>query len=349
MTKDAAHRDPLYGEAVRAVAAADSIHALNLVKAAYLGRNGSLQSRLRGIGDLPKEQRAAAGIANNAVRAALETLFESRKDDLIQAQANVRARRERLDVTMPGRVAEEAGVAHPLHQTMERAAAILSTIGFETATGPEIETDYYNFEALNFPPDHPARDMHDTLYVNCLCYERRVKKEAWLLRTHTSSVQIRHMENMLKREEKPPVRVISTGRVYRRDNDATHSPMFHQIEGLWVDDAVRFTDLKGVLGAFFRTFFNDDQLALRFRPSYFPFTEPSAECDIRRHDGEWLEVAGCGMVHPNVLKKVGIDSEKYRGFAFGMGVERLAMLYHGIKDIRLFFENDMRFLTQFRR
>lgn len=325
-------QDGLYAE----IAAAETLPALNAVKSRTLGRGGVLQKRLRDIGTLPKAERAAAGAELNALRRSLEALFSSKKTALEQAAAAARLREESLDITLPGRVAGGGGV-HPLQQTIARATAIFSTCGFEVAEGPEIETDYYNFTALNQPPAHPARSMQDTFYF----------ADGSLLRTHTSPVQIRYME---KNRARLPIRAISPGRVYRRDHDATHSPMFHQIEGLWIDEQVRFTDLKGILAGFLRAFFQDDSIALRFRPSFFPFTEPSAECDMRRGDSSsWLEVGGCGMVHPHVLDAGGIDSRRYQGFAFGMGVERLAMLYYGITDLRSFFENDLRFLAQFSR
>lgn len=327
-----AGQDPLLAEIAAAIAAADRLHTLNDIKAGALGRNGVLQKRLREIGRLPKAQRAGAGAANNALRQEIERLLGERKAELAAGEAAARLRDERVDVTLPGRTGGGGG-AHPLQQTIARAVDILSTSGFEVVEGPEIETDYYNFTALNQPSAHPARSMQDTFYF----------ADGSLLRTHTSPVQIRHME---RQRDNLPIRAVSPGRVYRRDHDATHSPMFHQIEGLWIDDSVRFTDLKGILGGFFRAFFEDDTIEVRFRPSFFPFTEPSAECDIRR-GGAWLEVAGCGMVHPNVLSAGGIDSSRWQGFAFGMGVERLAMLRHHIGDLRLFFENDLRFLAHF--
>jgi len=266
----------------------------------------------------------------NAIRERIEEEYENGRRRLRQ-EGVARALEETIDTTLPGRTAAR-GASHPLSLALARAVQVLSSIGFEVADGPEIETDYFNFTALNHPPDHPARSMHDTFYT----------ADGRLLRTHTSPVQIRHM---LSRKN-PPLRAIAPGRVYRCDHDATHSPMFHQIEGLWVDERVAFSDLKGVLAAFFRAFFDDDDITARFRPSFFPFTEPSAECDILWR-GQWLEVAGCGMVHPNVLTHGGVDAEQYQGFAFGMGVERLAMLLYNVTDIRLFYENDLRFLEQF--
>lgn len=337
MGDDVADGSLLHSAEAAAGAAADDA-SLNNLKAQYLGKNSALQKQLRAIGSLPTTERQAAGAAANRQRQALEELFRRHQTRIANARALQQMSKQRLDVTLPGRASGSGGGVHPVSQTIARAVAILASIGFETVQGPEIESDYYNFTALNFPPDHPARDMHDTLYLQA---------HGWLLRTHTSPVQIRHMEQHAGRM---PIRAISPGKVFRCDSDATHSPMFHQIEGLWVDDDVSFTDLKGVLQDFFQAFFEDDYITLRFRPSFFPFTEPSAECDIRRRaDDPWLEVAGCGMVHPNVLAAAKVDPARHQGFAFGMGVERLAMLYHGISDIRLFFENDLRFLEQFQR
>ena len=318
-------------------AAAANASELDDAKAAFLGRNGVLQRELRRLGELDAAARPAAGQKLNRIRARIEEEYDVGRRRLRQ-QAVARVLEERIDPTLPGRLAVRGG-CHPLSLAATRATQILSSIGFEVADGPEIETDYFNFTALNHPPDHPARSMHDTFYT----------VDGRLLRTHTSPVQIRYM----LAHQKPPLRAIAPGRVYRCDHDATHSPMFHQIEGIWVDDSVTFADLKGVLAAFFRAFFDDDDIAARFRPSFFPFTEPSAECDILWR-GQWLEVAGCGMIHPNVLAHGGMDvshggtdTEGYRGFAFGMGVERLAMLLYGVSDIRMFYENDLRFLAQF--
>lgn len=314
-------------------AEADSEHALDEVKSAFLNKKGRLQPLLQQLNQLPADQRPAAGKRLNELRQQIEQLYEDGKSRLKQ-EAVAHALSEKVDSSLPGRMSS-AGGCHPVSLAAERASAILAGIGFQTADGPEIETDFYNFTALNHPPDHPARSMHDTFYT----------ADGRLLRTHTSPVQIRHMLSCVRAGQQPPIRAIAPGRVYRRDHDATHSPMFHQIEGIWVDDEVNFANLKSVLGAFFRSFFDDDQIVVRFRPSFFPFTEPSAECDILR-GGKWLEVAGCGMIHPVVLAHGGIGSE-YRGFAFGMGVERLAMLLFGISDIRTLFENDLRFLSQF--
>ncbi|HQO16653.1 MAG TPA: phenylalanine--tRNA ligase subunit alpha, partial [Methylotenera sp.] len=243
---------------------------------------------------------------------------------------------ESIDVTLPARAQGQGGL-HPVTLTLKRVEALFHSIGFEVATGPEIETDFYNFTALNIPEDHPARAMHDTFYID----------EANVLRTHTSPVQVRYMENALKTNKTPPLKIIAPGRVYRVDSDATHSPMFHQVEGLWVDEDISFANLKGVVQDFLQKFFERDDLTVRFRPSFFPFTEPSAEMDMSWNGG-WLEIGGCGMVHPEVFKHVNIDSEKYRGFAFGLGVERLTMLRYGVNDLRHFFNNDLRFLSQFR-
>ncbi|MGI9306179.1 MAG: phenylalanine--tRNA ligase subunit alpha [Gammaproteobacteria bacterium] len=315
-------------DAAARFAAAANAHALDETKAEFLNRR--LRPLLRQLGALPPDKRPAAGQKLNALRRRIEELYEDGRRRLREDAVREDLAR-RIDTSLPGRTAP-AGTLHPVSLAAERAAAALSTIGFTAADGPEIETDYYNFTALNHPPDHPARSMHDTFYT----------ADGRLLRTHTSPVQIRRM----LAQKTPPIRIIAPGRVYRCDHDATHSPMFHQIEGMWIDGGITFAALKGVLGAFFRAFFDDDNIVTRFRPSFFPFTEPSAECDILR-GGKWLEVGGCGMIHPNVLKHGGIDPQQWRGFAFGMGVERLAMLLYGISDIRLFYENDLRFLAQF--
>ena len=304
---------------------------LDAVKAVFLGRNGEIQKQLKQLGALPKEQRPAAGARVNELRGKFGRMLATRQKQLRDEHIAKVLQSPPPDASLPGRTTG-AGALHPLTLATERAIAIFAAAGFAVADGPEVETDYYNFTALNHPPDHPARSMHDTFYT---------EGGEHLLRTHTSPVQIRHMK-----KNTPPLKAIAPGRVYRCDHDATHSPMFHQIEGIWIDKRVAFTDLKGVLAMFFRAFFEDDTIETRFRPSYFPFTEPSAECDIRRK-GEWLEVAGCGMVHPNVLTAGGVCAQTYRGFAFGMGVERLAMLRWGVADIRQFFDNDLRFLRQF--
>lgn len=324
-----------------AIAGANDVAALEQVRVHYLGKKGLLTERLKALGQLPPEQRREAGQAINELKQALESALSARKTVLQAAALDARLRSEAIDVTLPGR-GQTAGAHHPISRTLARIEALFAHIGFSVAEGPEVEDDFRNFEALNIPAHHPARAMHDTFYFDAHT----------LLRTHTSPVQIRVME-----QQAPPIRIIAPGRVYRCDSDVTHSPMFHQVEGLLVDEGVSFADLKGVLDDFVRNFFERD-LAVRFRPSYFPFTEPSAEVDIQcvicggcgcrvcKHSG-WLEVLGCGMVHPAVFAKVGIDSERYTGYAFGMGVERLAMLRYGVNDLRLFFDNDLRFLRQF--
>jgi phenylalanyl-tRNA synthetase alpha chain len=271
----------------------------------------------------------------NAAKSKLESALNDRREAISQFKLEQKLREEALDVTLPARGSRPGGL-HPVTRTLERVEEIFCAQGFSVADGPEIETDFYNFTALNQPENHPARSMHDTFYLD---------NSKLLLRTHTSPIQVRYMT-----AHKPPIRIIAPGRVYRVDSDATHSPMFHQVEGLWIDDTVTFANLKGVVTGFFRTFFEREDLQVRFRPSFFPFTEPSAEIDMSfgAGAGKWLEIGGCGMVHPNVLKNVGIDSECFQGFAFGMGLDRLTMLRYGINDLRLFFENDMRFLRQFR-
>ena len=329
-------------EAEAAVEAAADLRALDEVRVRYLGKSGVFTEQLKQLGRLPKEERPAAGQAINKAKKALQQRIEARKGELEQAALAERLASERIDVSLPGRNPGRGGL-HPVTRTMRRIGEIFGGAGFRVAEGPEIEDDFHNFEALNIPAHHPARAMHDTFYFD----------ERLLLRTHTSPVQIRVMK-----DAEPPLKVIAPGRVYRCDSDLTHTPMFHQVEGFMVDEQVTFADLKGVIIAFLQAFFEQDDLAVRFRPSYFPFTEPSAEVDIQcvMCGGEgcrvcsrtgWLEVLGCGMIHPEVMRHVGIDSEKYTGYAFGMGVERLAMLRYGVNDLRLFFENDLRFLRQF--
>ena len=328
--------------AEQAISKASDLKSLDDIRVSYLGKKGSITERMKLLGKLPKEEKPAAGQAINVAKQAVQKSLEARKETLNNAELEARLASETIDVTLPGR-GQQAGGLHPVTRTMERIEELFSQMGFEVATGPEIEDEFHNFEALNIPETHPARAMHDTFYF----------PDGRLLRTHTSPVQVRTMK-----EKSPPLRVIAPGRVYRCDSDVTHTPMFHQVEGFMVDENVSFTDLKSILIDFLQKFFEQDDLAVRFRPSYFPFTEPSAEADIEcvmcggegcrvcSHTG-WLEVLGCGMVHPNVFKSVDIDSEKYIGFAFGMGVERLAMLRYGVNDLRLFFENDLRFLKQF--
>lgn len=303
---------------------------LEQVKARYLGKEGSLTVLLKGLGKLSAEERPAAGARINQVKQGIEAALQQRRDALQQNRLAQKLAAESLDVTLPGRGISTGGL-HPVTRTLERIEQLFHSLGFATASGPEIESDFYNFTALNIPENHPARAMHDTFYID----------PQHVLRTHTSPVQVRYME-----DHQPPLKIISTGRVYRVDSDATHSPMFHQVEGLWVDEHISFANLKGVVQDFLQRFFEQDDLQVRFRPSFFPFTEPSAEMDMSWKGG-WLEIGGCGMVHPNVLKHVNIDSEKYLGFAFGLGVERLAMLRYGVNDLRLFYESDLRFLKQF--
>lgn len=321
------------------IAAASSLEALEAVRVALLGRQGRITAQLKSLGTLPPEQRKAAGEAINRVRDELAAALAARRAELEEAALQARIAGERIDVTLPGRNGGRGGV-HPLVRTMQRITDIFGRLGYDLADGPEIEDDWHNFEALNFPPHHPARAMHDTFYFG----------DGRLLRTHTSGVQVRYMGEAVASKSGPPLRMIALGKVYRSDSDQTHSPMFHQCEGLLVDEHSTFADLKGTLAEFVRAFFGRD-FEMRFRPSYFPFVEPGAEVDIawQRPDGStrWLEVLGCGMVHPNVLRNVGIDPERYTGFAFGMGVERLTMLRYGVNDLRAFFDNDLRFLRQF--
>jgi len=316
-------------------ASAPSLDALDAVRVKYLGKKGALTEQLKNLGKLPAEERREAGRLINSAKQEVTAALELRKTGLEAAQLEADLASAHIDVTLPGR-GTGVGATHPITLTMTRIEELFVRAGFEVCDGPEVEDDYHNFEALNIPAHHPARAMHDTFYFG----------DGTLLRTHTSPVQVRVMES-----RQPPLRIIAPGRVYRCDYDQTHSPMFHQVEGLLIDKAVTMGDLKGVLQEFLRAFFEQDDLEMRFRPSYFPFTEPSAEVDIRLQSehgiSDWLEVLGCGMVHPKVLANVGIDGENYRGFAFGLGVERLAMLRYGVNDLRLFFENDLQFLRQF--
>ncbi|MEO8332982.1 MAG: phenylalanine--tRNA ligase subunit alpha [Gallionella sp.] len=317
-------------QALKQFAGIDDETELEQVKARYLGKEGSLTVLLKGLGKLSAEQRPAAGARINQVKQGIEAALQQRREDLQQSKLAQQLAAESLDVTLPGRGMGTGGL-HPVTRTLQRIEQLFHSLGFATASGPEIESDFYNFTALNIPENHPARAMHDTFYIDA----------QHVLRTHTSPVQVRYMES-----HQPPLKIISHGRVYRVDSDATHSPMFHQVEGLWVDEEVSFANLKGVVQDFLQRFFERDDLQVRFRPSFFPFTEPSAEMDMSWNGG-WLEIGGCGMVHPNVLKHVNIDSEKYLGFAFGLGVERLAMLRYGVNDLRQFYESDLRFLRQF--
>lgn len=337
--------DQLGRQALADIAAAQTPEALEALRVALLGKHGSITAQLKSLGALPGDQRKAAGEAINRVRDAIGAALSARKAALDAAALDARLATETIDVTLPGRDAGRGGL-HPVSRTMERIGEIFGRLGYTLADGPEVEDDWHNFEALNFPPHHPARAMHDTFYIGDAAGNAGATDgNRHLLRTHTSGVQVRYM-----REHAPPLRMIALGKVYRSDSDQTHTPMFHQCEGLLVDEQASFADLKGTLAAFVRAFFERD-FAMRFRPSYFPFTEPSAEVDIawQQADGStrWLEVLGCGMVHPSVLRNVGIDPERYTGFAFGMGVERLAMLRYGVDDLRGFFDNDVRFLRQF--
>jgi len=334
--------DEILKDAEREFAAAANLPILDQVKAHYLGKSGAITEHMKGLGSLPADQRKLVGASINQIKNQVEALLKARRDTIQNEELERQLAAESLDVTLPGR-GEGVGGLHPVTRTLARIEQLFASIGFIAADGPEIETDFYNFTALNIPKNHPARAMHDTFYLD----------GGALLRTHTSPVQVRFMQN-----NPPPIRIIAPGRVYRCDSDVTHTPMFHQVEGLWVDESVSFADLKGVLADFMARFFERDNLPVRFRPSFFPFTEPSAEMDIGcvicngagcrvcSHTG-WLEVLGCGMVHPNVFGHVGLDAERFQGFAFGLGVERLAMLRYGVDDLRLFFENDVRFLKQF--
>ena len=328
--------EQLVQDGLNAVEKADNLQALDQIRVEYLGKKGVITQQAKTLGKLSAEERPAAGQKINEAKGQVEQAINARRADLEKAAIEARLAAESIDVTLPGR-GQDLGGLHPVTRTLQRIEEIFARAGYSVEQGPEIEDDYHNFEALNIPGHHPARAMHDTFYFN----------PGTLFRTHTSPVQIRTME-----AGKPPFRMICPGRVYRCDSDMTHTPMFHQVEGLLVEKNVSFADLKSTVEEFLRVFFERD-LKVRFRPSYFPFTEPSAEVDIewgREPDGsiKWLEVMGCGMVHPKVFEYCGIDSEEYRGFAFGLGVERLAMLRYGVKDLRMFFENDLRFLRQFR-
>lgn len=327
--------ESLLRNALSEIADSADLHSLDELRVRYLGKKGDITALLKSLGGMPAGERKTFGQAVNAARDQVGEAISARKAELEQAALDERLVAERLDVTLPGR-ADPPGGLHPVTMAMERAIRIFGQLGFDVATGPEVEDDYYNFEALNFPPHHPARAMHDTFYFG----------DGRLLRTHTSPVQIRAMKS-----GSPPFRLIAPGKVFRSDSDQTHTPMFNQIEGLLVGEGVTLADLKGVLHAFVNAFF-ERSLGMRFRPSYFPFTEPSAEVDIawERGDGDedsWLEILGCGMVHPNVLTACDVDAERYTGYAWGMGVERLAMLRYGVKDLRQLFENDLQLLRQF--
>ncbi|QSX38732.1 MULTISPECIES: phenylalanine--tRNA ligase subunit alpha [Shewanella] len=318
-------------QALAAIDAAADLKALDDIRVDFLGKKGRITDMMKMMATLSAEEKPAFGQAVNDAKQAVQHKLGERIDGLRAAELEAKLVSEKVDVTLPGRTMDNGGL-HPVTRTIERIEAFFGELGFTVKQGPEIEDDFHNFDALNISEHHPARADHDTFYFN----------PKLMLRTQTSGVQIRTMET-----EKPPLRIISPGRVYRNDYDMTHTPMFHQVEGLLVDEHVNFAELKGILHDFLRNFFEQD-LQVRFRPSYFPFTEPSAEVDVMGKNGKWLEVLGCGMVHPNVLRSVGIDPEKYSGFAFGMGVERLTMLRYGVNDLRAFFENDLRFLKQFK-
>jgi phenylalanyl-tRNA synthetase alpha chain len=323
----------LVSEALEKVDQASDVKALDQVRVDYLGKKGVLTAQLKNLGKLSAEERPQAGAKINEAKQQVEVVIREKKAALENAALAEKLKSESIDVTLPGR-GHKTGGLHPVTRTLQRIEGFFKNAGYSVEQGPEVEDNFHNFDALNIPAHHPARAMHDTFYFNA----------ETLLRTHTSPVQIRTME-----KQDPPIRIICPGRVYRCDSDVTHTPMFHQVEGLLVDKDVSFANLKGTVEQFLRTFFEDENLNVRFRPSYFPFTEPSAEFDIEWASSKtgWLEVGGCGMVHPNVLKSSGVDPEEYMGFAFGLGVERLAMLRYGVNDLRLFFENDLKFLAQF--
>lgn len=323
--------EEVVGQAKAEIEGVSDIAALDEIRVKYLGKKGFFTEQMKGLGALSPEERPAAGAVINQAKQQVQDTLNGRREALEVAVLNQKLAAETIDISLPGRRIENGGL-HPVTRTIERIERLFGEMGFKVARGPEIEDGFHNFDALNIPAHHPARTDHDTFYFN----------PDLMLRTHTSGVQIRTMEH-----QQPPIRIIAPGRVYRNDYDMTHTPMFHQVEGLLVDEHASFTELKGILHDFLRNYFEED-LTIRFRPSYFPFTEPSAEVDVMGKNGKWLEVLGCGMVHPNVLRSVGIDPEKYSGFAFGMGVERLTMLRYGVNDLRAFFENDLRFLKQFK-
>src|SRR5690554_2909957 len=341
--------EALKQQALEAVAGVNNLKSLDDVRVHWLGKKGQLTDLLKGLGKLPTEERPAAGAKINVVKQAIQEAIDAVRAQLEEAEINRKLAEEAIDISLPGRK-QDAGGLHPVTRTIERISQFFADLGFSVVEGPEIEDDYHNFEALNIPAHHPARAMHDTFYVD----EKPFVSSggSYVLRTHTSPVQVRVME-----QAEPPIRIICPGRVYRCDSDLTHTPMFHQVEGLVVDKNISFADLKGTVDQFLKAFFEAD-VPVRFRPSYFPFTEPSAEVDIActqcsgkgcrvcKNTG-WIEIMGCGMVHPNVLNASGIDPETYSGFAFGLGVERMAMLRYGVNDLRLFFENDVKFLRQF--
>jgi phenylalanyl-tRNA synthetase alpha chain len=346
--------DAIVDTAAGAFAAAATPAELENAKAQFLGKAGRITELMKGMAALSVDEKKSRGASVNLAKQAIESALNARRQAMADVELQAQLRAEALDVTLPGRTRGQGGL-HPVSLTLERIEAIFGSMGFEVAQGPEIESDWFNFTALNTPEDHPARSMHDTFYV-----EGGSEKAPNLLRTHTSPMQIRHAVQHVKRhrglidagQTMPEIRVIAPGRTYRVDSDATHSPMFHQCEGLWIGQNISFKDLKVVFTDFCRTFFESDDLVLRFRPSFFPFTEPSAEIDIQFQSGplagKWLEVAGSGQTHPNVVRNMGLDPEQYIGFAFGMGLDRFTMLRYGVNDLRLFFDGDVRFLSQFR-
>jgi phenylalanyl-tRNA synthetase alpha chain len=328
-------------EAGATFAGVADLAVLEQEKARYLGKTGKLTELLKGLGKLPAEERPAAGALINKAKGQVEQLLAARREAIQSQLLEAQLAQEALDVSLPGRGRASGGI-HPVIRTWQRVENIFHSIGFDIADGPEIETDWHNFTALNNPENHPARSMQDTFYVDM----RDSSGTQMLLRTHTSPMQVRYA-----RTHRPPIKVIAPGRTYRVDSDATHSPMFHQVEGLWIDEHISFADLKGVYTDFLHHFFETDELQVRFRPSFFPFTEPSAEIDMAFGSGplkgRWLEISGAGQVHPNVVRNFGLDPERYIGFAFGSGLERLTMLRYGVSDLRLFYEGDLRFLRQF--
>ena len=333
--------DDLVVQAQEQFAQAPDANALENAKARFLGKQGSLTALMKGLAKLPPEEKKAEGARINQVKQRIESLLNDRRAELARAELETRLASEAIDVTLPGRGRGVGGI-HPVIRTWQRVEAIFRSIGFDVADGPEIENDWTNFTALNNPENHPARSMQDTFYVDM----NDAQGLPLLLRTHTSPMQVRYA-----RMHKPPIKVIAPGRTYRVDSDATHSPMFHQVEGLWIAENISFADLKGVYTCFLKAFFETDDLAVRFRPSFFPFTEPSAEIDMMftsgPNQGRWLEISGSGQVHPQVVRNFGLDPERYIGFAFGSGLERLTMLRYGVNDLRQFFEGDLRFLRQF--
>jgi phenylalanyl-tRNA synthetase alpha chain len=329
--------EKIVSDAGAAITATSTLADLDQAKARFVGKNGALTEQLKSLGKLPADERPRAGAAINDAKARIESLIQSHRESILARELDAKLAGEAVDVTLPGRRQAPGGL-HPIARAQERVEQLFLSMGFSVADGPEIENDYYNFTALRMFPNHPSRSMQDTFYI---------ADSDKVLRTQTSPVQIRHMQS-----HKPPIRIICPGRVYRHDHDATHSPMFHQIEALWVDEGISLADLKGTITQFCRSFFERDDIDLRFRPSYFPFVEPGVEIDMAwdKKDGQvrYLEIAGAGVVHPDVLRNGNIDPEKYSGFAFGMGLDRLAMLKYGVNDLRLFFENDLKFLAQFR-